>query len=88
VAHPAGGRPSGLLGNSTGNTVKPCTYPLRWANGIGLAGEYQERRLRGVLGIVPLREHPPARCQHHRPVPVDEFGKRLVVPLEAEAFDQ
>ena len=52
------------------------------ADGGGIPGEEEERRLEGVLRVVPVVEHPPADGQDHRPVAPDEgLEGGLVLPV-------
>ena len=39
-------------------------------------GQFQERCLEGVLGVLPVAQHPPADAQNHRPVPMHQFLER------------
>ncbi|HEV3262557.1 MAG TPA: hypothetical protein VG013_37235 [Gemmataceae bacterium] len=40
--------------------------------------------MKGVLCIFPLVQHPLAHIQHHRPVPLNQGGKRRRILLAEE----
>ena len=51
------------------NPVEPGTQKFGLPQRNGLAGKYQERRLKGVLGIVRVAEQSPTGGQDHRSMP-------------------
>ena len=56
--------------------------------------QHQERRLKGVLDLVPIVEHGAADAQHHRAVPSQERGEGqlgglvVLAPARAETIQQ
>jgi hypothetical protein len=51
-------------------------------------GEHEERRLKGVLGVVQVAQDAPAQPQHHRPVPRHQDRERRLIALADEALQQ
>jgi hypothetical protein len=49
-----------------GDTVKPRTKRLTFADRGGLANENEERRLKGIVRGVGVAQHLTADVQHHR----------------------
>jgi hypothetical protein len=70
------------------NSVKPAGQGVLLADGPSFADQYQERRLKGVFGVVPVAEQPPAQGQDHRPMPLYELGKGGTIPSSDEGFQQ
>jgi len=53
-----------------------------------LARQDEERLLKGVLGVLAVRQHALADAEHHRPVPAHQRGEGVLIPLIAKAFQQ
>jgi hypothetical protein len=54
----------------------------------GLPGQHQERRLRGILGIIGIAQHAQTGPIDHRTVPRDQFRKCGVVAVRCVAFEE
>ena len=50
--------------------------------------QHQERGLEGVVGVGAVTQQPAADAQHHRPVPADDGGERLLVAVAGEQVEQ
>ena len=54
-----------LVRGPHGHAVEPVTDEAWRLNGFGLANQHQEDGLERILGIVPVREQPPADSEHN-----------------------
>ena len=52
--------------------MDPGAEEIAVAERPGLADEYEERRLEGILDVARVVQHPPADPEDHRPVPCDQ----------------
>jgi len=73
----AGG--AGLQRGAVRDPVQVVAEQLRAADVPGPARQYEEGGLERVLRVVRTAGHPPARGQHHRPVPAHDLGERVLV---------
>jgi hypothetical protein len=64
-----------------------CAWPTD-SDGPGLAGQYQERRLEGVLRVLLLAQNLAANAQHHGPMPVRQLRETFLIAPAHEAFQQ
>jgi hypothetical protein len=57
---------------------------------IGRDGEAQDEEgcLTGILGLVPVVQHPQAKAPHHWPMATDQCGKGVLVMLLGKAAKQ
>jgi hypothetical protein len=88
VNAPPGRSDPGLLGHAVGDAVKPAGNGSLLVDGIGLAGEDQERALEGIFGIVIIAEDMTAHVPDQRAVSVDERGEGAFVPRDGEPLQQ
>ena len=63
-------------GDAAGDAVEPGGERVGRSDRAGRAGEDQERRLGGILGLVVVAGDLPAGAPDHRPVPLDEGRER------------
>ena len=78
---PLGPRRSRFHGRLVRHAVEPVAELLPWHDRSRLAGEDEERRLEGVLGVVVIPEDPAADAPDHRAVaPDDRLEDRLLSP--------
>ena len=76
--------------------VQPARHRIPPADRARPPGQHQERRLRGVLGVVAIPEDPPADPHHHRPVALHQrrerrlglLGRPEPEPLQQRAVGQ
>jgi hypothetical protein len=54
----------------------------------GLAGQHQERRLKGVLGVLVVPQHAAADAQDQRAVALQQRGEGVAIPGEGKAPQQ
>jgi hypothetical protein len=60
----------------------PCDRSIR-ADRARPASKHEERRLKGVLGVVLVSNDPAADAQHHWTMELHQFRKRrLIIPLD------
>lgn len=77
-----------LPGGEVGDPVKPTGDRVRPPDGGRFADQHEEGRLKGVLGVVRVAEHPLAHGRHHRPVAVDEGLEGRVVAAGDQGGDE
>ena len=69
-----------LCANSQSDAVRYSMQPTADRFLLGyrarFAGQDQEGRLKAVLGVVLIPQHPPANAQNHRTVSLHKFDKR------------
>ncbi len=68
--------------------MQPGAQQVRIADRAGLAGQHEEHRLEGILGMMQVAQELPANIQDHRPVPLHErrecgFSGRIGSGVEA-----
>jgi hypothetical protein len=54
----------------------------------GFAGQHQERRLKGVLGVVDITQDPLAHVQHERAMPNYQGGESRFIPFRNETTQE
>ena len=64
-----------------GHSVQPAPERVSAANRTGPAGQHQEDRLEGVVGLVTITQNLPANPVNHRPMPLDQGAKCLFPSL-------
>jgi hypothetical protein len=67
---------------------QPTAQRLRRGDRSRLAGEYQKRRLKGVLGIVQVEQDAAAHAHDHRAVPAEECREGVFILLPDETSEQ
>jgi hypothetical protein len=75
----------GLEGHAVRDAVEPAAQRFLPGDRPGLAGEDEEGRLEGVLGVVRVAQHPLADAEHRGPVAPHQGRKRGRVCLAEEA---
>src|SRR5262249_19349519 len=80
--------PPRLAGQPAGDLVEPVAHGVLPAEGRRPPGEDEEGRLKSVLGVLLVTQHPPAHRQDPRPVPPDEGGERTLVAEAPAALEQ
>src|SRR5262249_3376485 len=73
---------------AVGHAVQPAAQGQLAPQGSRLAGQDQEGRLEGVLGLVPVAENALANGEDHGPVPPQQGGEGVAVPGGQEAVQQ
>ncbi|MBI1831634.1 MAG: hypothetical protein HYR84_09315 [Planctomycetes bacterium] len=71
-----------------GDAVQPIADQLARPNRGRLANENQERRLKGILGIVEIAEHAQAYAEHHRTVAAHQQLERPFLLATEEGVQQ
>ena len=66
----------GPHGHSSGDAVQPGTERVMNPELMRFAEEHEERRLKGVLGVVRIAQKSSADAEDHRPVPFDQGSER------------
>jgi hypothetical protein len=61
---------------------------LGLANRGGFASEHKKRCLEHILGVLHMTQQAAAQPQHQRTMPRYQCGKRLLIALMDEAFQQ
>jgi hypothetical protein len=79
--------PLNLPRHPTGNTHQPASHGWGRARRPEPRRENQKNGLERVLGRTRARE-PVTDAVHHRTVPMNEFGERVLVPLVREPGEQ
>ena len=79
-----GSRPQGYL---VRHAVKPTREFVGGLHAFGFAGEYDERRLEGIVREVPIRNHTSADAQNEWPVSPYEFGESRIVAIADEPVE-
>ena len=69
-----------------GDGVQPGADGFRRADRRGTAGQHEERRLEGVLGVVTVGQDAPAHTMDHRSMPLHQHLERRRVVLCDEAL--
>src|SRR5262249_27593757 len=80
VGRPPRPPPPRLAGQPAGDLVEPVAHGVLPAEGRRPPAHDEEGRLKSVLGVLLVTQHPPAHCQDPRPVPPDGGGARTLVP--------
>ena len=57
-------------------------------DGMTFPGQHEERRLKGVFGVVMIPEDPAADAPHHRTVTPDEGLERRLFSIGGEPFQE
>jgi hypothetical protein len=57
-----------FAGGFFGHAVKPIADFLAWLDALGIAGQNEKRRLKGIFGIVMVGQDPPADAPNHWPM--------------------
>ena len=73
------------------DSVEPRAQLRRHLQGGGLAGQDQECRLKGILGVMQVAKRVLTDAQDHRPMPLDERFKRVLsgrIALRHEPLEQ
>jgi hypothetical protein len=68
--------------------MEPVADELARPNGCALAGQDEERGLKGVFGVVQTAKYPMAHTPHHRAVSPHQGRERLLVVLSQKAFQK
>ncbi len=68
--------------------VQPASHGIAFTQRFCLARQQQEGRLQHVFGIAGTGEQTAARPPDHRPMPAQQGGEGLAVPVAAEAAQQ
>ena len=58
--------------------MQPTGYRFAAPDGARFSGQQQERRLKGVFGILGMTSDSPTYTQNHRPVTIHQSGKRFL----------
>src|SRR5262249_6334931 len=67
--------------SAEGDPMEPGTQRIAHPQRASLAGQYEERRLEGILGLMLIAQDRPADPEYHRAMPLHQGGeRRLVVP--------
>ena len=77
-----------LHGRLVRHAVEPVAELLPWHDRSRLAGEDEERRLEGVLGVVVVPEDPAADAPDHRAVAMDDRLEDGPLPPVHEAIQE
>jgi len=85
---PPGGDDARLLSQPRSYTVEPATQCLPLADGACLAGQYQERCLEHILGILFLTEQTPADAHDQRPMSPYQHGEGFFITVPGEALHE
>src|SRR5262249_28962043 len=67
-----------------GDAVEPIGDHRLLPDRCRLANQHQERRLKGILGVVITAQKTPTNPPNHRTVPADQRGKTRIIPLLKE----
>lgn len=68
--------------------MQPATERFTPPDRMRLGRQDQERRLKGVLGQVPIADDTPAHGPNHLGMPPEQRGERLLVVMPDESFQQ
>src|SRR4029077_10999070 len=70
------------------SSEEPARYRITLADRTRLADQEQERRLEGILGVIEVRQPPPAQGPDHRTVPRQQRLKRRFLTVRDESLQQ
>ncbi len=88
VGASSSGGDAGLGRDAQRHAVQPAADRLAPADRAGPARQDQERRLRGVLGVVVVAQDLPADAQDHRRMTIDQRRESRLVPMLDESLEQ
>ena len=78
----SGGVRPGPRRDPRGRAEQPARHRLPLLDRARPPDQCEERRLKGILGVVRVVEHAPAEPQHHRPVPRHQRLERRILAVE------
>src|SRR5947209_3105869 len=88
VLLPRGGLRPRLEGSAVGDPVEPASDRYCLADRPRLAGEDEERRLEGVLGVGLVAQYAAADVEHHYPVTAQQGMKSSLILLCMELLEE
>ena len=71
--------------------MQPWTDRIPHPDNPCLLDQDEKRGLKGILGLVPVREHASANAKHHRPMPFDQDRKGklgTLAPVRRESLQK
>jgi hypothetical protein len=71
-----------------GNSVEPVSQEVAAPKRAGLAHQYEECGLKGIVNIVRILQQLPADTEHHWAVPRDERFERGFITSTHKAFEK
>ena len=88
AAESPGGLALDFQGTAVGGPVEPAGQRLALADRMDVPRQDKEGRLKSVLGVLLVAQHPPADAQHQRPVAFHEAGKGVLIAVRREVVQE